>query len=63
MRWIGDVLQPLLAQIDEFGGNRSPKMPPGIGGDADAAVAVDVVRRDDDVPEIDPHAELDAPVL
>jgi hypothetical protein len=32
---IGDVLQPLLAEIDEFGGDRSARIPPGICGDAD----------------------------
>src|SRR6478672_13919044 len=77
MRRIGDVLQPLLPQIDELGGNRSAYMPPGIGGDADAAgrrealearrdidaVAVDIVRCHDDVAEIDADAELDAAVL
>src|SRR6516162_7182908 len=77
MSRVGDVLQPLLSQVDELGGNRSPHMPPGIGGDADAAgrcetlearcdidpVAIDVVRRHDDVAEIDADAELDAAVL
>src|ERR1700719_783939 len=77
MRRIGDVLQPLLAEIDELGGDRAPHMAPGVSRDADAAgrrepfeargdidaVAVDVVRRDDDVAEIDADAELDAAVL
>jgi len=63
MRRIGDVLQPLLAEIDEFGGYRTPGVAPRIGGDADAArwrksfeprgdidaVAVNVVGRRDDV--------------
>jgi hypothetical protein len=77
MRRIGDVLQPLLSEIDEIGGYRSPHMTPGIGGDADAArrgealearrdidaVAVNVVRRHDDVAEIDADAQIDAAVL
>ena len=77
MRRIGDVLQPLLAEIDELGGDRAPHMAPGVSRDADAAgrrepfearddidaVAVDVVRRDNDVAEIDTDAELDAAVL
>src|SRR2546423_12383168 len=76
MRRIGDVLQPLLAEIDELGCDRSPHMAPGVGGDADAAgrrepfetrgdidaVAIDVVWRHDDVAEIDADAELDAAV-
>jgi hypothetical protein len=37
MRRIRDVLQPLLSQIDELSGNRSPHMTRGIRGDADAA--------------------------
>ena len=36
MRRIGDVLQPVLSQVDELGRNRSPHMPPCIGGDADS---------------------------
>src|SRR5258708_25592299 len=77
MRRIGDVLQLLLSEIDEIGGNRSPHMTPGIGGDADAAgrgealearrdvdaVAVDIVWRHDHVAEIDADAKLDAAVL
>src|SRR5438105_4092037 len=77
MRRIGDVLQPLLAEIYELGRDRSPHMTPGVGRDADAAgrgetfeacrdidaVAIDVVRRHDDVAEIDADAELDAEVL
>src|SRR5437763_4316022 len=76
MRRIGDVLQPLLAEIDELGGDPSPHLAPGIGGDADAAgrcealeprrdidaVTIDVVRRHDDVAEIDADAQLDAVV-
>ena len=74
---IGDVLQALLSEIDEIGGYRSPHMTPDIGGDADAArrgealearrdidaVAVNVVRRHDDVAEIDADAQIDAAVL
>jgi hypothetical protein len=77
MRRIGNILQPLLAEIDELGGDRAPHMAPGVGRDADAArrrepfeargdidaVAIDVVRRHDDVAEIDADAELDAAVL
>src|SRR6516162_7326111 len=37
MRRVGDVLEPLLAEIDEFGRNRAAHMAPGIGGDANAA--------------------------
>src|SRR5271169_4097224 len=76
MRRIGDVLQPLLAEIDELGGDRAPHMAPGVGRDANAAgrcepfearghidaVPIDVVRRHDDVAEIDADAELDAAV-
>ena len=36
MRRICDVLQPLLSEVDELGRNRSPHMPPCIGGDADS---------------------------
>src|SRR5262249_15913951 len=77
MRRVGHVLQPLLSQVDELGGNRSPHMPPGIGGDTDSARrgealptrwdgdagAVDVVRCDDHVTKVDAHAELDATAL
>src|SRR5690242_9830403 len=77
MRRIGDVLEPLLAEIDEFGRNRAAHMAPRIGGDANPAgrgeafeargdidtVAVDVVRRYDDISEIDADAELDAAVV
>src|SRR3984893_7222795 len=70
---IGDVLQLLLPQIDELGGNRSSDVTPGVSRDADPAwcgetfepcrkvdpMAVDVIRRDDDVTEVDAHAELD----
>src|SRR6266704_5562050 len=66
-----------MRRIGELGGDRSPHMAPGIGGDADAAgrgealetrrevdaVAVDVVRRHDHVAEVDADAELDAAVL
>src|SRR5271165_4632018 len=76
MRRVGNVLQPLLAEIDKLGGDRAAHLPPRIGGDADAAgrgetlearreidaVAVNVVRRHDHVAEIDPDAELDAAV-
>ena len=76
MHRIGDVFQPLLAEIDELGGDRSAHMAPGVSRDADAAglrepfeargdvdaVAIDVVRRHDDVAEIDADAELDAAV-
>src|SRR6266550_4270909 len=75
MRGIGDVLQLVLSHIDELGGDRSSRMTPGIGGDADAAgrgeafetrgevdaVAIDVVRRNDNVTEIDAHPELHPP--
>jgi hypothetical protein len=37
MRRVGDVLQPLLSEVDELGRNRSPHMPPCIGGDADSS--------------------------
>ena len=54
--------------VDELGGNRAAHVTPGIGGDADAAgrgeafetrgevdpMAVDVVRCNDHVTEIDP---------
>src|SRR6516165_3989461 len=77
MRRVGDVLEPLLAEIDEFGRNRAAHMAPGIGGDANAAgrgealeargdidaVAVNVVRRDDDIAEIDADAKLDTAIL
>src|SRR6516164_3495903 len=77
MRWISDVLQLPLPQIDKLGRNRSAHMPPGVGGYADTAgrseafepcrevdtMAVDVVRRDDDVTEIDADAQLDASAL
>src|SRR3974377_1511778 len=74
MSRIGDVLQPLLPEIGELGGNRSTHMTPSVRGDADAAgrgealetrckvnaVAVDVVRCDDAVAEVDADAKLDA---
>ena len=77
MRRICDVPQPLLSEINEIGGYRSPHMTPGIGGDADTArrgealearrdidaVAVNVVWRHDDVAEIDADAQIDAAVL
>ena len=77
MRGIWDVLQPLLSKVDELGGNHSAHMPPRIGGDADSAgwgealeagrdidaVAINVVRRHDDVAEIYTDAKLDAAVL
>ena len=77
VRRIGDVLQAMLSEVDELGGNHPPNMAPGIGRDADPAgrgealetrgqidmMAVDVVRRDDHIAEIDPHAELDAAAL
>src|SRR5215831_721492 len=77
MRRIGNVFEPLLAEIDELGRNRSAHMAPGIGGDANAAgrgqafeargdidaVAVDVVGGDNDVAEIDADAELDATLM
>ena len=34
MRRIGDVLQAVLSEIDVLSRNRSPHMPPCIGGDA-----------------------------
>src|SRR5215831_2041218 len=72
MRGIWDVLQPLLSKVDELGGNHSAHMPPRIGGDADSAgwgealeagrdidaVAINVVRRHDDVAEIYADAKL-----
>src|ERR1700720_1395261 len=53
MRRIGDVLQPLLSEIDEIGGYRSPHMTPDIGGDANGARRGEALeaRRD-----IDPGA-------
>ena len=71
---IGDVLQPLLAEIDEFGSDRSAHIPQGIVGDANAArrgealetrreidtVTIDVIRRDNHIAETDADPELDA---
>jgi len=77
MRRVGDVLQPLFAQVDELGGHCAAYVPPRLGGDADPtwrsetfeargnidAVTVDVVRRDDHVAEIDADAKLGAAIL
>src|SRR5205085_3699319 len=63
MRRIGDVFQPLLAEIDELASDRPPHSAPGIAGDSDAtrryealeprcdidAVPIDLARRHDDL--------------
>jgi hypothetical protein len=75
VRRIGDVLELLLPKVDNLGGDRSACMAPRLCGDADAArwgktfethrevdaVAINVVRRDDNVTEIDADAQFDAP--
>ena len=68
-----DVLQALLAGIDEVGRHLALHLPPGVLGNRDAArfgnaldprrdvdaVAKDILALDDDVADIDPDPELD----
>jgi hypothetical protein len=72
----GNVFQVLLADIDEFNIDFAPHLTYGVLRDANAAglgdafeprsdvdaVAVDVLRFDDHVTDVDAHPENDAPV-